>query len=70
MLPVVDATLARILGRREQDHADLVQSAFEQIVATLSRRTFGGSCSLAGWAAVLSCHVGLNASGPADVSAP
>lgn len=61
LFPVVDATIVRILGRREHDHADLVQSTFEQIVATLSRRTFERHCSLAGWAAVLACHVGLNA---------
>jgi RNA polymerase sigma-70 factor, ECF subfamily len=58
---VVDATLVRVLGRREHDHADLVQTVFEQIVGTLSRRTFARRCSLAGWAAVLACHVGLNA---------
>jgi RNA polymerase sigma-70 factor (ECF subfamily) len=61
LLPVVDATLYRVLGRREQDHADLVQSAFEQIVVTLARRTYGRACSLSGWAAVIACHVGLNA---------
>jgi RNA polymerase sigma-70 factor (ECF subfamily) len=61
LFPVVDATIVRILGRREHDHPDLVQSTFEQIVTTLSRRTFGRECSLAGWAAVLACHVGLNA---------
>ncbi len=61
LFPVVDATLVRILGRREHDHPDLVQSAFEQIVSTLSRRTFGRECTLAGWAAVLACHIGLNA---------
>jgi RNA polymerase sigma-70 factor, ECF subfamily len=61
LFPVVDATLVRILGRREGDHPDLVQSAFEQIVSTLSKRTFAGRCGLAGWAAVLACHVGLNA---------
>ena len=61
LFPVVDATIVRILGRREHDHADLVQSTFEQIVTTLSRRTFARQCSLAGWAAVLACHVGLNA---------
>ena len=61
LFPVVDATIVRILGRREHDHADLVQSTFEQIVSTLSRRTFARHCSLAGWAAVLACHVGLNA---------
>lgn len=61
LLPVVDATLYRVLGRREQDHADLVQSAFEQIVSSLSKRRFARGCSLASWATVLSCHVGLNA---------
>jgi RNA polymerase sigma-70 factor (ECF subfamily) len=61
LFPVVDATLVRILGRREHDHADLVQTTFEQIVTTLSKRTFARRCSLAGWAAVLTCHVGLNA---------
>jgi RNA polymerase sigma-70 factor (ECF subfamily) len=61
LFPVVDATIVRILGRREHDHADLVQSAFEQIVVTLSKRSFARQCSLAGWAAVLACHAGLNA---------
>jgi RNA polymerase sigma-70 factor (ECF subfamily) len=61
LFPVVDATIYRILGRREPEHADLVQSAFEQIVATLAKRTYSRGCSLAGWAAVIACHVGLNA---------
>ncbi|WP_437509570.1 RNA polymerase sigma factor [Sorangium sp. So ce1099] len=61
LLPIVDRTLYRILGCREQDHADLVQGAFEQIVSTLSKRRFAGECSLAGWASVIACHVGLTA---------
>lgn len=61
LLPVVDGTLYRILGAREQDHADLVQAAFEQIVSALTKRRFAGRCSLAGWAAVVTCHVGLSA---------
>ncbi len=58
---VVDAALVRVLGRREDDHADLVQTVFEQLVSTLSKRTFARRCGLAGWASVLACHVGLNA---------
>jgi RNA polymerase sigma-70 factor (ECF subfamily) len=58
---VVDATLYRVIGRREADHDDLVQSAFEQIILTLSRQSFAGGCSLHGWAASIACHVGLNA---------
>jgi RNA polymerase sigma-70 factor (ECF subfamily) len=61
LFPVVDVTLVRILGRRESDHADLVQATFEQIVSTLSRRTYEQKCSLVGWARALACHVGLNA---------
>jgi RNA polymerase sigma-70 factor, ECF subfamily len=58
---VVDATLYRVIGRREADHDDLVQTAFEQIIITLSRKSFAGGCSLRGWAASIACHVGLNA---------
>jgi RNA polymerase sigma-70 factor, ECF subfamily len=61
LFPVVDATLYRIFGAREQDHADLVQAAFEQIVSALTKRRFSGRCSLAGWASVVTCHVGFSA---------
>jgi RNA polymerase sigma-70 factor (ECF subfamily) len=61
LFPVVDRTLYRILGGREQDHADLVQAVFEQIVGALRKRRFAGKCSLAGWASVVACHVGLTA---------
>jgi RNA polymerase sigma-70 factor (ECF subfamily) len=57
----VDHTLYRIFGRREQDHDDLVQAAFEQIVTTLSTRRFAGACSLKTWASTLATHVGLKA---------
>lgn len=58
---VVDRTLLRIFGRREIDHDDLMQAAFEQIVLTLTRRTYAGNCSLKTWAARVTANVGLNA---------
>jgi len=58
---IVDATLYRVIGRREADHDDLVQATFEQLIVTLSRQSFAGGCSLKGWAASIACHVGLNA---------
>jgi RNA polymerase sigma-70 factor (ECF subfamily) len=58
---VVDRTLYRIFGRRENDHDDLVQSTFEQIVITLCRQRFARACSLTTWAATVATHVGLNA---------
>jgi RNA polymerase sigma-70 factor (ECF subfamily) len=61
LVGVVDATLFRVIGRREADHDDLIQASFEQIILTLSRKSFAGGCSLTGWAASIACHVGLNA---------
>lgn len=58
---VVDRTLYRVFGRRESDHEDLMQSTFEQIVVTLSRRRFAAACSLSTWASTIATHVGLNA---------
>lgn len=58
LVGTVDRTLYRVFGRREQDHDDLVQMAFEQIVLTLSRQTFAGGCSLKTWAAAITSRVG------------
>jgi len=58
---VVDRTLYKIFGRREHDHDDIVQMAFEQVVETLAKQQFAGACSLETWAARVSSHVGLNA---------
>jgi len=57
----VDQTLFRVLGRREADHEDLVQSTFEQIIKTLTQRRFAGACSLKTWASSVASHVALNA---------
>jgi RNA polymerase sigma-70 factor (ECF subfamily) len=61
LVGVVDRALYRVFGRRESDHDDLVQAAFEQIVMTLTRRRFAGACSLSSWACHIATHVGLNA---------
>ena len=61
LVRVVDSALVRILGRREQDHDDLVQSVFEQIIGALIKGRFAGACGLAGWAAAVACNFGLNA---------
>jgi RNA polymerase sigma-70 factor (ECF subfamily) len=60
LVDAVDITLFRIFGRREADHEDLVQRAFEQIVLTLSRRTFAGACSLRTWASAITARVAFN----------
>jgi len=61
LIRVVDGALVRILGRREQDHDDLVQSVFEQILVALNKDHWVGGGALRGWAAAVACHLGLNA---------
>lgn len=61
MTRVVDGTLYRVIGRRAEDHDDLVQTAFEQIVLTLSRGKFSRECSLTTWASAITCNVALHA---------
>jgi RNA polymerase sigma-70 factor, ECF subfamily len=61
LVGVVDHTLYRVFGRREIDHDDLVQTVFEQIVVTLSRRSYARACSLKTWASSIASHVGFNA---------
>ncbi len=57
----VNATLVRIVGRRDQDHDDLVQASFEQILLTLVHRRFARACSLTSWAVSIATKVGLSA---------
>jgi len=58
---VIDGTLFRLMGRREDDHDDLVQCVFEQVVSTIMRDRFARECSLSTWASSVAAHVGLNA---------
>jgi RNA polymerase sigma-70 factor (ECF subfamily) len=60
LIRVVDGALVRIIGRREQDHDDLVQSVFEQIIIALGKDHFAGGGTLRGWAAAIACNLGLN----------
>ncbi len=60
LVDTVDATLYRIFGRREPDHEDWVQRAFEQIVLTLSTRSYAGACSLRTWASAITSRVAFN----------
>jgi RNA polymerase sigma-70 factor (ECF subfamily) len=61
LIGTVEGTLWRVLGRRDEAHDDLVQSAFEQIVLTLSSRRFARACSLSSWASSVTAHVAFNA---------
>jgi RNA polymerase sigma factor (sigma-70 family) len=61
LMRVVDGTLYRVLGKREADHDDLVQVAFEQIVLSIYRGKFSRECTLATWASAITCNVALRA---------
>ncbi|HEX3598270.1 MAG TPA: sigma-70 family RNA polymerase sigma factor [Polyangiaceae bacterium] len=61
LFAVVDRTLYRVIGRRDADHDDLVQQAFEQVVITLTRHAFAQMCSLRTWASRVATNVALNA---------
>jgi RNA polymerase sigma-70 factor (ECF subfamily) len=61
LIRVVDGSLVRILGRREQDHDDLVQSVFEQLIVALNKNRRAGVVALPGLAAAIACNIGLNA---------
>ena len=61
LIRVVDHTVYRVFGRREVDHDDLVQMVFEQIVVTLSRRSYARACNLRTWASSIASHVAFNA---------
>ncbi len=53
--PVVDRTVARLLGRRDVDHEDLSQVALIEIVYGID--LFRGECSLDSWCSAISAHV-------------
>ncbi|MBN1608493.1 MAG: RNA polymerase sigma factor [Polyangiaceae bacterium] len=59
LLPVIERTTVRVLGRREQDHDDLLQLSFEQIIRTLMNGRFAQRCSLTTWACTIAARVGL-----------
>ena len=59
LLPAVESALYRVLGRREHDHEDLVQTSFEQIILTLAQRRYAQACSLNTWASTIAAHVAL-----------
>lgn len=52
--PIVDRTLVRLLGRRDQEFEDVVQRVLSLLVETLDR--FRGDCPLDAWVSILSAR--------------
>ena len=52
--PTVDKAIARILGRRDNDHEDLVQVSMLGLISSMS--SFRGECSLDTWISRVAAH--------------
>lgn len=61
LFPTVDRTLCRVLGQRDDDYDDLVQTVFERIIVSLVEDRFSNRCRLTTWASSIASHVGIDA---------
>jgi RNA polymerase sigma-70 factor (ECF subfamily) len=53
--PIVDRTLARLLGPRDSDYEDVAQRALFELVSTIGR--FRGECPLDAWVSIVTARV-------------
>jgi RNA polymerase sigma-70 factor (ECF subfamily) len=53
--PIVDRTLARLLGARDNDYEDVAQRALFELVSTIDR--FRGECPLDAWTSIVTARV-------------
>jgi len=57
--PIVDRTLSRLLGARDQEYEDLAQHALFALVDTIDR--FRGECPLDAWISIVTARVAFKA---------
>jgi len=53
--PILDRTLARLLGARDSEYEDVAQRALYELVSTIDR--FRGECPLEAWASIVTARV-------------
>ena len=57
----VDTVVRRMIGSRDPEYEDLVQSSLVNVLATIDRGNFRGECPPGGWAAVIARNVAVDA---------
>jgi len=57
--PIVDRTLLRLLGARDEDYEDVAQRALFELVSTIDR--FRGECPLDAWISIVTARVAYRA---------
>ncbi len=58
---IVDAVVRRVVGTRDPEYEDLVQSTYVSVLSTLDSGKFRGECPPDGWAAVIARNVATDA---------
>lgn len=58
--PTVELTLFRVLGRREDDYDDLVQTVFERLIVSIVDKRFHKRCGLKTWVSTIASNVGID----------
>jgi len=61
LFPAIDRTLCRVLGRRDDEYYDLVQTVFERVIISITKGRFDNRCSLATWGSAIASHAGIDA---------
>ena len=57
----VDTVVRRLIGSRDPEYEDLVQSSLVNVIATMDHGKFRGECPPGGWAAVIARNVAVDA---------
>ena len=57
----VDTVVRRLVGSRDPEYEDLVQSSIVNVLSTIDRGKFRGECPPGGWAAVIARNVAVDA---------
>jgi RNA polymerase sigma-70 factor (ECF subfamily) len=57
----VDTVVRRLVGSRDPEYEDLVQSSIVNVLSTLDRGKFRGECPTGGWAAIIARNVAVDA---------